>query len=53
MQYHKPDPQALSQKQSVTTAGVQSVREAFGAAPVGNPDGTTGIRMHIQVDGRR
>ena len=50
MDLHKPDPLALSQTQSVTTVGVQSVREAFGAAPVSNPDNTSGIRLHIQVD---
>src|SRR5262245_30639635 len=50
MQFHKPDPQALSQIQSVTTAGVKSVREAFGAAPVDNPDGSKGINIHFQVD---
>jgi len=50
MQNHKPDPLALSQTQSVATVGVQSVREAFGAAPVSNPDNTGGIRLHIQVD---
>ena len=38
MDNHKPDPKALSQTQSVATVGVQSVREAFGAAPVSNPD---------------
>lgn len=50
MDLHKPDPQALSQGQDVATVGVQSVREAFGAAPVSNPDATNGIRLHIQVD---
>jgi len=52
MDLHKPDPLALSQTQSVATVGVQSVREAFGAAPVSNnlPDTTGGIRLHIQVD---
>jgi hypothetical protein len=50
MANHQPDPQALSQTQSVATVGVQSVREAFGAAPVNNPDTTTGIRLHMQVD---
>jgi len=50
MANHQPDSQALSQTQSVATVGVQSVREAFGAAPVSNPDTTTGIRLHIQVD---
>ena len=50
MQYHKPDPKALSQTQSVNTVGVQSVREAFAAAPVNNPDNFTGIRIHFQVD---
>jgi len=50
MDNHKPDPQALSQTQSVATVGVQSVREAFGAAPVSNPVGGTGISLHIQVD---
>jgi Metallo-peptidase family M12B Reprolysin-like len=49
MQNHKPDPQALSQSPSVT--GVQSVREAFRVAPVGNPDGSPGINIHIRVDG--
>src|SRR5215471_7114903 len=39
MANHQPDPQALSQQQSVATVGVKSVREAFGAAPVSNPDG--------------
>jgi hypothetical protein len=52
MQFHKPDPQALSQQQSVTSVGVKSVREAFAAAPVLNPppDNTTSIRIHFQVD---
>jgi hypothetical protein len=50
MQFHKPDPQALSQIQSVTTVGVKSVREAFAAAPVNNPDGSKGINIHFQVD---
>jgi hypothetical protein len=50
MQDHKPDPQALSQTQSVATVGVKSVREAFAAAPVANPDTTIGIRIHFQVD---
>src|SRR5262249_32776036 len=51
MDNHQPDPLALSQPQgSVATVGVQSVREAFGAAPVSNPDGTNGISLHIEVD---
>ena len=50
MDNHRPDPEALSQKQPVATVGVQSVREAFAAAPVSNPDATGGIRLHIQVD---
>jgi hypothetical protein len=56
MDNHKPDPLALSQTQSPATlvnnvsVGVQSVREAFGAAPVSNPVGGTGISLHIQVD---
>jgi hypothetical protein len=50
MDLHKPDPLALSQTQTVATAGVRSVREAFGAAPVGNADNTNGIRLHVQVD---
>ena len=50
MQDHKPDPKALSQTQSVATVGVKSVREAFAAAPVTNPDATIGIRVHMQVD---
>jgi hypothetical protein len=62
MQFHKPDPKALSQ-QSVSSNGVQSIREAFAAAPVPvcelitppNPLCTsvataTGIRLHTQVD---
>jgi hypothetical protein len=62
MQFHKPNPQALSQTQSFATpksgggfVGVQSVREAFAAAPLCNPTDTpncvpTGIRAHFQVD---
>ena len=50
MQGRKPDPRALSQVQSVPTVGVQSVREAFAAAPVANLDGLPGIRIHFQVD---
>jgi hypothetical protein len=54
MATHRPDPQALSQRQSVATVGVQCVREAFGAAPVFNPDNNAstanGIDIHIQVD---
>jgi hypothetical protein len=56
MQFHKPDPQALSQTQSVASVGVKSVREAFAAAPVcvdlGSPPcaSGTGIRLHLQVD---
>jgi hypothetical protein len=51
MENHKPDPLALSQAVgSVATLGVKSVREAFAAAPVKNPDGADGIRFHIQVD---
>src|SRR5262249_9150717 len=50
MANHQPDPQALSQTQPVATVGVQSVSEAFGAAPVANPDNTNGISLHIQVD---
>ena len=56
MQDHKPDPKALSQTQSPATlvndvpVGVKSVREAFAAAPVANPDSTLGIRLHFQVD---
>jgi hypothetical protein len=58
MQDHKPDPLALSQTQSVSSVGVQSVRQAFAAAPVpvcnpSNPlctSNNTGIRLHIQVD---
>jgi hypothetical protein len=54
MQFHKPDPQALSQTQSVASVGVKSVREAFAQAPVCNPSITqcdaTGIKIHFQVD---
>jgi hypothetical protein len=51
MQFHAPDPQALSQTQSVALVGVQSIREAFGAAPVSNPaPNPNGISIHIQVD---
>ena len=50
MDSHKPDPLALSQTLSVATVGVQSVREAFAAAPVSNPDSAQGIKLHIQVD---
>jgi hypothetical protein len=48
MDNHRPDPRALSQP--AATVGVQSVRAAFAAAPVSNPDSTNGIRLHIQVD---
>src|SRR5262245_34046044 len=60
MQFHKPDPTALSQAQAPSTlktdgtfVGVQSVREAFAAAPLLNPappPNNTGIRIHFQVD---
>jgi hypothetical protein len=40
----KPNPQALSQTQSVATVGVKSVREAFAAAPVNNPVRRAGHR---------
>ena len=50
MANHQPDPQALSQRQPVSAVGVQSVREAFRAAPVSNPQGGNGINIHIQVD---
>jgi hypothetical protein len=62
MRDHRPDAKALSQTQSVDTlkpdgtfVGVQSVREAFAAAPVCNPSDTlnctpTGIKIHFQVD---
>ena len=45
------DPRALSQTQSVALVGVQSVREAFAAAPVANSDPAfpSGIRIHFQV----
>jgi hypothetical protein len=66
MEFHKPDPLALSQTQSPLTrvkgnpVGVKSVREAFAAAPVGllpgpvapvNPlNPRTGVKLHMQVD---
>jgi hypothetical protein len=58
MQDHKPDPQSLSQTQSVASVGVTSIRESFAAAPVCNPVNTpgcvpkTGIAIHFQVDGQ-
>src|SRR6266571_1823596 len=39
MQFHTPDPVAVA-----------NVVTAFANAPVANPDGTTGIRLHIQID---
>ena len=39
MQFHRPDPVA-----------VNNVVTAFANAPVANPDGTTGIRLHVQID---
>src|SRR5712692_1277934 len=39
MNFHKPDPVAIS-----------NVVTAFASAPVSNPDGTTGIRLHVQID---
>jgi hypothetical protein len=52
MQFHKPDPPALSQTQIVASVGVKTVREAFAAAPVASVPGgaITGIRAHFQVD---
>ncbi len=35
----KPDPRAIA-----------AVKQAFERAPVGNPDGTSGIRLHINLD---
>ena len=32
------------------SGAIQDVIDAFAAAPVTNPDGTTGIRLHVQVD---
>lgn len=39
----------MAQHQPNATA-VQNVVNAFASAPVANPDGTTGIRLHIQTD---
>lgn len=39
MEMHRPDPGAL-----------QSVVASFANAPVSNPDGTTGIRLHLLID---
>ncbi len=39
MPFHRPDPTA-----------VDRVVQAFAAAPVDNPDGTQGIRLHVQVN---
>jgi hypothetical protein len=39
MQYHRPDPVA-----------VDRVVRAFAAAPLQNPDGTTGIRLHVLIN---
>jgi hypothetical protein len=52
MQGHPPDPLALSQPQPFESIGVQSVREAFRAAPLAtpNPDGSKGISIHFQVN---
>lgn len=33
-----------------TATGIQRVVEAFAAAPVTNPDGTTGIALHVDLD---
>ena len=49
MQFHRPDPLALSQP-SIGIAGVTSIRESFKAAPPSNLDGTAGVRIHFQVD---
>ena len=50
MQFHKPDPLALSQAQSVASVGVKSVRQAFAAA-AGRPTRCLdGISIHFQVD---
>jgi metallopeptidase family M12-like protein/thrombospondin type 3 repeat protein len=39
MQYHNPDPTAVT-----------NLINAFAGAPVTNPDATTGIRLHLQID---
>jgi len=39
MQFHRPDPVAIA-----------NVATAFANAPVSNPDGTTGITLHVQID---
>ncbi len=47
---HQPDRLALSQTQAASSVGVQSVRGAFAAAPVKNPNNNPdGIRLHFQV----
>lgn len=33
-----------------TATGIQRVVDAFAAAPVSNPDGTTGIALHVDLD---
>jgi hypothetical protein len=64
MPFHKPDPLALTQTQPPAAlvngvpVGVKSIREAFAAAPVANPQNpntplippTPGISIHFQVD---
>ncbi len=39
MQFHRPDPVAMN-----------NVVQAFLNAPILNPDGTTGVRLHLQID---
>jgi thrombospondin type 3 repeat protein len=39
MQFHNPDPTAVT-----------NLLAAFNNAPVANPDGTTGIGLHLQID---
>jgi hypothetical protein len=38
MQFHRPD-----------AVSVDKVIRAFAAAPLANPDGTTGVRLHVQI----
>jgi hypothetical protein len=46
---HTHHPQRTPSGAVLAVDPIQSVKDAFAAAPVSNPDGTTGIRLHIAV----
>jgi hypothetical protein len=47
---HTHDPRRTSSGTVLAVNPMQSVTDAFASAPVSNPDGTTGIRLHVVLD---